>query len=630
MDSTKKLYHQYLLLIIVGVIALNTFVHLSYFGVISLLPESRLLERDNLIVFRLILVIFPPLAAYLVPSVKAMKGLNKSSQNYYRIIWFILSALLVVGYFQNDFFYSYNFIFFPMLFFVVPFLGIVAFTKIGGLFKDDDPLAQVNKEGGKDALVFPTKDKGDLVIPLPYSSIFVTGSPNAGKSGSWANRLIDMFVKRGSGAVIYELKGDELPLSHVLYNSLLKHYKDPSEYNFAVVAPISPELSVRVNPVSPKYITKKVEAETIASTLLYALNPDWIKAQDKFWSGSAISVFTATLWRIIKTPKLHRFCNLPSIITMINYDEYALFEWLKEDEEIKYMIRPVVGAMERQSSNQVSGVFSSIQLPLSKLMNPEVFWIFSPNEEEDFDLNVKTSEKPTYISIASDRDTREAMGPVLSVLLTILKNKCNKHEGHSMLFLVDEFVSVFIKDFIQLPAEARSSRVCSAILTQNYAQLRTMLGKDFADSLARTISTWAIGMGTDAELSKEISALFGKKQVVSKSQSISENLSVTERMDRVDVLEPHQIAGQEMGQFAGIIANGKPPRFQAKLKYFDPKVEFKEIRPVPMVPMPIDLGDLDANLKAFKEIIKMNYDNIISEVEDLLFPYKPVINQPLD
>lgn len=625
MDSTKKLFHQYLIILIVAVIALNLYLHLLLFEIIPWSSDVfyKFLRPDRLIVFRVMVVFLPAFLAYLVPSVKAMRRINKETQKTYRVIWAVLGAILLYGYINLDFFYSFNLIFYPVLLIVVPYIAVIAFTKLGGNFINEDPLSVVNTTGTKDSLVMPTKDKGDLVIPLPHSSLFILGSPNAGKSGSWANRLVDIAVSRRWGCVLYELKGETMPLTHVLYNSIRKHLKD-DEFNFGVVTTKNLDKSIRVNPMSRKYIKTKTDANSLALTLLLAIKKEWIQKPD-FWSDNSIALAGAVVWRLIKDDSLAHLCNIPCLVVFISYDDDALIQWLLEDEESSYTVAPIANAVRRGSSDQVSSVFSTVQLSLNKLMTPEIFWIFSPSDEDAFDLNVKMSEKPTYISVANDQKNRDVLAPVLSVLLTVLKDNSNLEDGRDLLYLVDEFVSVFIKDFIQLAAEARSARVCTVVLTQNYSQLRELLGKDGADALTRTLSTWAVGMGSDVEIAQQMSTLFGKKKVVTESYSVSNDVTFSERTEHIPVLEPHDITGQEMGEFSGFIANGNPSRFKAKLQYFDPKKEYKTYYEIPTVKPPIDTGDPVSDYAVLLEIVEMNYTNLRKQVEDILEPYKKLM-----
>lgn len=632
MDSTKKTYHLYLMLFTIVLIAFCLFQHGTVFKWWNGFQNQtfyNLTKPNALLMMRLFLAILSAAAGYYVPSITAAKKLSKEKQKSYRILWVILLIPFVYGYFPWDYMYHYNMIVLPMLMFMVPYYGVVAWTMVGGDFNDEDPLAIVNKSGGNDSFIFPTKDKGDLWLPLPFSSLFVLGAANAGKSGSWANRIIDIAISRMWSVVVYDLKGESNPLGTIAYNSLKKYWLDKGEtkYRYACINVLNLRISTRVNPISPKYINSKLKADAAATTLMLSLKKEWAEKGSDFWSDNAVAVTGATIWMTAKDDKYHHLCNIPSIVTLINGDEIALMNWLMTDDELKYMIRPIFGAYERGTGNQLSGVFSSVQLPLAKLMNPQLYWIFSPSDEEAFDLDVKMGD-PAIVSVSNDKEFRASVGPAISVLLTHLKNNVNREGGNDVLFEVDEIATVYIDKWAELASEARSARVMSVALTQNYQQLVRELGKTGADSLTGALGSWAVGGGTDMDLAKLLSSHFGTKKVADPSYNTSYNeITFTERMTKVNVLEPHEITGQEMGEFTGMIMDGKPSRFRAKLEYFDPKKEYKEFVDIPERPFPMETGDPELDEKLFNEIVQHNYLDIIQTVEKFIEPFKEVENE---
>lgn len=624
MDSSKKTYHQYLFLIMTLIAGFLIFLHgkLFHWWDVTLIDNSNSITTPkNLRMLRIFLVASSVGAAILTPSISASKNLSSSSQKSFRRIWFLLTLLFILGYLPFNYFSAYNEFLIPFLVALVPYFSILSWTKIGGDFREEDPLATVNSLGDDDSFRFPT-DKGELVLRYPFSAVGVIGNARAGKSGSIVYRSIDTAVSRGWSGVLYELKGESAPISIIANNAVKFHKRKNPNLTCAIINFVKLENSVQVNPISPKYIKTKLDAEFAATALLLGLKQEWA-VKESFWSDNAIAVTAATIWRIAKEESLHWLCNLPSVITLISSDEDALVKWLFEDEETKYTIRPIYGAMKRESGGQVAGVFSTVQLALNKMMIPELFWVFHPEDGVGYPLNIRDPENQTMLTISNSQKNRKVIGPSVSVLLTVLKSTLNVPGGNDLAFYVDEKPSVYIHDWDQLPADGRSNRIMTLITAQNRSQIIRAEGKDQAESGLNVLGSWFIGTSSDMQLAKEISSHFSQKKIKDSSYSTNSNdISHSEKMIKTSVLESHEISGLKTGELAGWVQGGDPSRFKAQFEFFDAKKIYPEYTEELPKHYPKDLGDEELNKIFLHEVVKLNYENIISRVEKFLEPYQ--------
>lgn len=91
--------------------------------------------------------------------------------------------------------------------------------------------------------------------------------------------------------------------------------------------------------------------------------------------------------------------------------------------------------MDRDALGQIAGAESSTQFPRAKRRSPEVYYVFNPESENEFDLDITNKESP--------------------VLLSICNEQMNKLGKNKSIFLFDEMLTVFIDKADKIPAEAR-------------------------------------------------------------------------------------------------------------------------------------------------------------------------------
>jgi len=258
------------------------------------------------------------------------------------------------------------------------------------------------------------------------------------------------------------------------------------------------------------------------------------------------------------------------------------------------------------------------------MFNEQVFWTMAPDQDEDcFDLNISNLEAPKFLTICNDPEIASALSPAISCIISIVMSKINVRGKNKTLFAVDEIPTIFIKDLDNLPATGRANQVVTMLAAQDRAQLIRDYGQKQFDALMGSLGTQAVGMTNNPSTAKAVSDMMGtiKKSQISITQS-SGNYSENESLRDEKALQPRDISGQEMGQFTGKIADGRPPFFRCQMPYFDhsnPKIYPNYYGEV-IMPSKDDwkTGELAEDKDTIEGLLKMNFERIVSEVEDIM------------
>ncbi len=110
------------------------------------------------------------------------------------------------------------------------------------------------------------------------------------------------------------------------------------------------------------------------------------------------------------------------------------------DLKIQVMIEPIYTAYRNQAEKQLSGVFSSLQLPLNKIYTPEVFWVLSGTigSPDSVDLDVNHPSHPTLLTIGNNPQLTGSFSPIIALIATVCMKHMNQQGKHPSIFMLDE------------------------------------------------------------------------------------------------------------------------------------------------------------------------------------------------
>ncbi|WP_438424871.1 type IV secretory system conjugative DNA transfer family protein [Aquimarina macrocephali] len=432
--------------------------------------------------------------------------------------------------------------------------------------------------------IYLDSEKGIIEIGNPYTGILIQGSAGSGKSRSLFYPIIKQFVENDFSGIIYDFKAPEL--SEFAYS----FYNPDSKVKFAFLNFKDASNSVRVNPLSPKYLTKQAVAFEMATILINNLLPESIKKKD-YWTRSSISVIAGAIWYLRNNhPDL---CTLPHLIAMILFfPSVQLISMLSSDIETAGMISSLKEAHEMNAEKQIAGVVGTIKNALAQLNIPEIFYLLS-DDEINLDLNNK--ETPTFLAIGNDSTLSNTYAPVISLIIGTCVRQMNQPNKHRSTVILDEISTLYIPDFEQIPATARSNRVASVVGLQDHSQMLDKYGAEKAQVLISNLSNQFYGRTVNEKTADMIVKLFGKHDVTYNSTSSSSgsssggflsgnfsesnNTSVSQSIQQRERVKVSDIINLSAGKFYGTIAEGNMTELiGVQLKQVpDSKKEFENI-----------------------------------------------------
>ena len=375
---------------------------------------------------------------------------------------------------------------------------------------------------------------------------------------------------------------------------------------FAYINFVDMSRTVRVNVLSPKYMSKGNESlfiRNIIITLMKNLEASW-KEKTDFWANNAINYVYSIAYKCFKERELG-ICTLPHVIALALSDSNLVFHWLSEDPEIALNMSSMLTAWKLGAQQQTAGAVSSAQTPLVLLNNKYIFWVLSPLPEEEFSLDITNKEHPTLLCVGNAPTIKEAVSPAISCIGSVLMSQMNNPGKATSVFMVDEFPTILLQGIDTFIGTARKHNVATILAVQDFNQAVRDYGEKSANILKASCGTQAYGMTGNEKTAKDIENLLGEKKEAQESYShqTSGSGSVTESLQKEKVLKARDIAGQAAGHFIGKIAGGKPPFFNVQMDMC--RFEEKEI---PRFSLPVRLGNgkEEMELEILEEIIQQN------------------------
>ena len=456
-----------------------------------------------------------------------------------------------------------------MIFTVAPVVGVIALIfiitntiKISKKFRKKNKNEEV-KEISRNNIdsIYLESDKGTIEIANPYRGIIIQGGAGSGKSRSLFYPIIKQFIENDFSGILYDFKSPEL--SEFAYS----FYSEKNKINFASLNFKSSANSVRLNPLSPKYLNKQAIAFEMATVLVNNLLPESIKKKD-YWTRSSISVIAGAIWYLRNNyPQL---CSLPHLIAMIlSFPSVQLIEKLSSDIETAGMISSLKEAYEMKAEKQIAGVVGTIKNALAQLNIPEIFYLLS---EDQINLELNNKDNPTFLVIGNDSTLSSTYAPIISLVISVCVRQMNQPGKHRSAIILDEAPTLFIPDFEQIPATARSNRVATVYGLQDYSQMVDKYGADKAQVMISNLGNQFFGRTVNEKTADMVVKLFGKHDVTYNSTStssgassggllsgrFSENnsTSVSQSVQQRERVKVSEIINLSAGKFYGTIAEG--------------------------------------------------------------------------
>lgn len=464
--------------------------------------------------FRFLYVILIGGLAFLFPVGK-VKDENKKW--VYTSMTLVSASMLVIGFSRLSAWY--NLFVFPTVFVAYTLLVIKTLPYfIRRHAQSDDSIFGLSREESAFYFRFETTS-GPLVIHKPQQNVYIDGGPGSGKSESWIKGIIYQCAERNYAGFVYDWEGDPTKdkspiLSRIAYGSIeYFRAKGVETPRFAYINFVDMSRTVRVNVLSPKYMSKGNESlfiRNIIITLMKNLEASW-KEKTDFWANNAINYVYSIAYKCFKERELG-ICTLPHVIALALSDSNLVFHWLSEDPEIALNMSSMLTAWKLGAQQQTAGAVSSAQTPLVLLNNKYIFWVLSPLPEEEFSLDITNKEHPTLLCVGNAPTIKEAVSPAISCIGSVLMSQMNNPGKATSVFMVDEFPTILLQGIDTFIGTARKHNVATILAVQDFNQAVRDYGEKSANILKASCGTQAYGMTGNEKTAKDIENLLGEKK----------------------------------------------------------------------------------------------------------------------
>ncbi len=426
----------------------------------------------------------------------------------------------------------------------------------------------------------------------PFRGVLILGGAGAGKSVSIIEPLIYQAVEKQYAGLLYDYKFPELARHLAQAYRSAERPGVPGFVNFE-------DLS-RSNRVNPLVLMPNVSyAQEYAGAVFANLVPESISKPD-FWTRSAEAILAAVFWFLHEHHPEH--ATLPHAVAFLLLPIEQVVAVLSTDTQCAGLVASVRQAVDSKSANQLSGVTSTLQLPLAKINVPEIAWVLSA---DNFNLNLNDTENPRWLCIGNSPTLAETYSPVLSLIATSCIKHLNQQNKAPSMVLLDEAPTLYIPKLDNLPATGRSNKVATVYAAQDLAQMVDRYGQTKADTLLANFGNQFFGRVSHPKTAEHVSRMFGKmdQEFTSTSETrdpgglifrnILTSFSTSQSIQQRDRLKVQDITTMAPGDFVGLVVESNIPEFQGQ---FSP----------PTLPKPDELpsvqlvssADVQANFEA--------------------------------
>ena len=411
-------------------------------------------------------------------------------------------------------------------------------------------------------------NRGWINVPNPFRGTLIVGSSGSGKSASIGNAYLHQFVQKGYCGVFYDFK---FPTLANQINTALHRHGAANPCSYYIVNFQEPTLSHRFNPLAPENIATVAHAEEYAKAIVNNLDTNTIRHKE-FFSNSATAWLAALIWFFrCEHPE---YCTLPHIINTALYHDYShVISMLEANPQSADMIRSIATAIQNKADKQIAGVIASLQIMVTKINSPEIVWVLTGS---DLDMDINSPVNPKLLCLGSDPSLADTFSPVISLVITVALKQMNRQGKRKSFVLLDEAPTLYIPKFEVIPATARSNKVASVYMAQNFAQMHDMFGREKAEVIIANLSNQFYGKVSSVQTAKAVSEMIGKEErpITGYSQgnsrgsrgnrniSYNTNTSLQERY----VARPEDIMRLGPGEFVGQTVESSIPYFWTQTK----------------------------------------------------------------
>jgi hypothetical protein len=468
-------------------------------------------------------------------------------------------------------------------------------------------------------------NKGWINVVNPHRATSVLGTPGSGKSYAVVNSYIKQLIEHGNALYVYDYKFPDL--TRIVFNHYRLHpegYKNvmPQVY---IINFDDPCKSHRCNPLNPTFMTDIADAYESSYIIMLNLNKTWIKKQGEFFVESPIVLFAAIIW-FLKLYENGKYCTLPHAIEVLASKYEDFFPILMSYPVLEAYMKSFLNAYEGGAMEQLQGQIASAQIPIARMVSPEIYWVLSG---DDFSLDLNNPQEPKILCVGNNPKRENIYATALGLLNARIVQLVNKKGQIPCGIIIDELPTMYFRKIDNLINTARSNRVAVCLGFQDYSQLKRDYGEDEYRVITNTIGNVFAGQVL-GDTAKNLQERYGK--ILQERQNISINRQDTSTSinTQMDYLIPAgKIANLRQGMFVGnvvedfkmvdehnnLIEKMAQNIFHAKIIVDHKKVKMEEKQYIELPEITSFMRDGEDRKK---EILEANFRQIKADVAQII------------
>lgn len=452
-----------------------------------------------------------------------------------------------------------------------------------------------------------------LSIVNPQEGIFIVGGPGSGKTKYLIEPILHQMIKNEYCGLIYDYdfgttaNAKTYCLSELAYNCVQKYAAKNTSFaclNFADLT-----RSVRVNPLAPEYIQDRVFLNEYVKIIFNNLGT----RKDDFWEKNTVALLTSIF--VFLSNKHPDKCSLPHAILLGMQPVDKLVSLLSSDKEASLYASAFFDS--QKAPEQMAGIITSFKVSMQPLLDKTIFWVLSENQ---IDLKLNDSTRPTILSIGNIPSKSTALAPIIALIVSVVNSNLYGHGRKPCFLTLDELPTLYLPQLAKVPATARKYKISTIVAIQNDAQLVNKYRSAGANELKESFQNAFVGKTKEVGTADNISKVFGSEIAQTTSQTTSmrggNSTTISER-DKL-IVQNRDIINLTTGQFVGVRSGNQEATFKTKLK---PIWSYFDVRKLAQLPVVNQEADIEANFHKIEQDIQEICSLFRKEVDIRPFKY---------
>lgn len=274
-----------------------------------------------------------------------------------------------------------------------------------------------------------------------------------------------------------------------------------------------PNLSYRVNPISPKYLTDMDDVKMLTTALMDNMSSESGSENAVFASG-ARAALNGVIWRL--KSEFPEICHFPMAAAfMLQKSAEEIMDFIAKNDHARLLAAPFFDSEDNE--RLLASFKNSISDSLVGIISPKVFYVLS-KDEVPLDLNNK--ENPRIMGMINTPDKAKAVyNPLMALIFETVKLQMCKRGQNESVMVLDEAGQIKFNDLFNIPALLRTYDIATVFGIQDKVQGEILYSEKQMKALNANLSSLMFGKANEPETAEFYEKFFEFVDVDQKSVS---------------------------------------------------------------------------------------------------------------